>query len=99
MKGDFSRLTEVNAKRKHYNGVMKQQGRVQLDSDWNELIAIVAHQRRTRTIDTMGFCGAPIHNSGFKISHPGNGLQDLLISTGQFYAGGSVGSDRPASGG
>lgn len=65
MQGDFSRLTGRNATNNHYNAVLKQQGRVQLDSDWNELVSIVDHQRKTRTIDTIGQSGAPIHNSGF----------------------------------
>ncbi len=96
MKGDFSRLTGLKAKRKHYNGVLKQQGRVQLDSDWNELISIIAHQRKTRTIDTIGQCGAPIHSSGFQILHS-SGLNDLLISSGRFYAGGLLAETTPSS--
>lgn len=97
MKGDFSRLTGLKAKRKHYNGVLKQQGRVQLDSDWNELISIISHQRKTRTTDTIGHCGAPIHNSGYQILHPGNVLHDLLIATGRFYAGGLLCETTPSS--
>lgn len=97
MKGDFSRLTGLKAKRRHYNGVLKQQGRVQLDSDWNELISIISHQRKTRTIDTIGHCGAPIHNSGFEILHPGGGLQNLLISSGRFYAGGLLCETSPSA--
>jgi hypothetical protein len=34
MKGDFSRIRY--APEKHYTRVLKQQGRVDLDSDWNE---------------------------------------------------------------
>ena len=34
MKGDFSRLTFDPTK--HFSGVRMQQGRVQLDADWNE---------------------------------------------------------------
>ncbi|MEE9555570.1 MAG: DUF6519 domain-containing protein [candidate division Zixibacteria bacterium] len=97
MKGDFSRITGIHAKREHYNSVLKQQGRVQLDSDWNELISIAAHQRRTRTIDTIGLCGAPVHNSGFEIRHHSDVEKDLLISTGRFYAGGLLCETYPAS--
>lgn len=99
MKGDFSRITGLKAKRKHYSGLLKQQGRVQLDSDWNELIAIIAHQRGIRTIDTIGQCGAPIHDSGFEILHPGGVLlpTDLLIATGRFYAGGLLCETTPSS--
>lgn len=70
---------------------------MQLDSDWNELISIVAQQRKIRTIDTIGQCGAPIHESGFQILHPGNGLQDLLITSGRFYAGGLLCESTPGS--
>ena len=34
MKGDFSRETFDRAR--HYSAVLLQQGRVQLDADWNE---------------------------------------------------------------
>ena len=38
MKGDFSRITFDP--KKHYSRVLMQQGRVQLDADWNEQAAI-----------------------------------------------------------
>jgi hypothetical protein len=38
MKGDFSRFTFK--KEKHYSSVRMQQGRVQLDADWNEQMDI-----------------------------------------------------------
>ncbi|MHC4084373.1 MAG: DUF6519 domain-containing protein [Planctomycetota bacterium] len=88
MKGDFSRLTFK--KKKNYNGVLKQQGRVSLDADANELIDILAHQRRVRTVDVIGTCCAPLNAGGFKIRHPGDNLQDLLISTGRIYVGGQL---------
>lgn len=99
MKGDFSRITGLKAKIKHYSGLFKQQGRVQLDSDSNELISIIAHQQGVRTIDTIGQFGAPIHDSGFEILHPGGPLlpNDLLIATGRFYAGGLLCETTPSS--
>jgi hypothetical protein len=96
MKGDFSRQTGIKAARKHYSGVLKQQGRVQLDSDWNELISIIAHQRGLRTVDTIGYCGAPLHHDGFRILHR-KGLDDLLISAGRMYVGGLLCETTPAS--
>ncbi|MHC4438870.1 MAG: DUF6519 domain-containing protein [Planctomycetota bacterium] len=86
MKGDFSQLTFEKVK--NYNSVLKQQGRVSLDADANELIEILAHQRRVRTVDVIGTCCAPINAGGFKIRHPGGNPQDLLISTGRIYVGG-----------
>ena len=41
MKGDFSRETFDSVK--HFSRVLQQQGRVQLDADWNEHTAIVLH--------------------------------------------------------
>src|SRR5262249_47526855 len=82
MKGDFSRWTFKPEK--HYHGVLKQQGRVDLDSDWNEAGAIIAHRVETETIDVIGGCGAPVGNAGFVIS----GGKDLVISKGRAYVGG-----------
>ena len=76
MKGDFSQLTFEKVK--NYNSVLKQQGRVSLDADANELIEILAHQRRVRTVDVIGTCCVPINAGGFKIRHPGGNPQDLL---------------------
>ena len=45
MKGDFSRRTFDE--KKHYRRVLMQQGRVQLDSDWNEQIDINLHYFRS----------------------------------------------------
>lgn len=86
MKGDFSRKTFNEAK--NYNGVLKQQGRVSLDADANELMEILAHQQRVRTVDIIGTCCAPLNAGGFKIRHPGDSLHDLLILTGRIYVGG-----------
>ena len=41
MQGDFTRLTFDRSK--HYSSVLKQQGRVALDADWNEQVAIEHH--------------------------------------------------------
>ena len=65
MKGDFSRSTF--RQRKHYSGVRMQQGRVQLDSDWNENLDILLHRIETETIDVIGECGVPIHNAAFGV--------------------------------
>ncbi len=39
---------------KRYSGVLMQQGRVQLDSDWNEEIDILRRRLHTTTLDIMG---------------------------------------------
>lgn len=57
MKGDFSRLT-FDA-RKHFSRVLQQQGRVQLDADWNEQSAILLHYLQTLAGDLIGEHGGP----------------------------------------
>jgi len=57
MKGDFTRFTFNKDKR--YTRVLKQQGRVDLDADWNEQAAISAYQATTRVRDVIGASGAP----------------------------------------
>lgn len=66
MKGDFTRLT-FNPK-KHFSSVRMQQGRVQLDADWNEQIDIGLYRERMATRDIIGTCGAPINNPGFVLT-------------------------------
>jgi hypothetical protein len=66
MAGDFSRLTFDPAK--HYVDVLLQQGRVQLDSDWNEQQEIAAYRRERAIADQIGPHGGPEHCAGFAIS-------------------------------
>ena len=57
MKGEFSRLSFDP--RKHYAGVLQQQGRVGLDSDWNEWVEIVLGKIGRLTRDVIGEGGRP----------------------------------------
>lgn len=97
MKGDFSRITGLKAQIKHYNQIFQQQGRVQLDSDWNEFNTIISHQRQARTVDVIGQHGAPKHHGGFEIFYHSSLNNDFLISTGHFYAGGLLCETTPSS--
>jgi len=65
MKGDFSRFTFDSDR--HYTGVLMQQGRVQLDADWNEQVEINNYQRQMQAHDVIGFCGMPSEAPGFEI--------------------------------
>ncbi len=65
MKGDFSRSTFDPAK--HFSGVRMQQGRVQLDADWNENLDILRRRIESETIDVIGECGIPVHDAGFGV--------------------------------
>ena len=85
MKGDFTRFTFKPEQ--HYNGVRMQQGRVQLDTDFNEYVDIQAYLSQTATKDVIGPCGAPQADSGFEIGVSDDG-NDLTISPGRFYVDG-----------
>jgi hypothetical protein len=85
MNGDFSRLTFRPDK--HHSSVRMQQGRVQLDADWNEQVDIQLHRERTTAHDVIGHCGAPIHDAGFGITPEGN---DFMIGAGRYYVDGSL---------
>ena len=84
MKGDFSRDT-FNP-RKHYAGVLMQQGRVQLDADWNEQQGITRHRSETEAGDVVGDSGAPLHNAGFLLTTSDG--KAITIGMGRYYAGG-----------
>ncbi len=88
MKGDFSRFTFDRTKR--YAGVRMQQGRVQLDADWNEQLDIASYLRQTVTADVIGPSGAPLSNGGFEVrlgTAPG-ATGDLILSAGRYYVDG-----------
>ncbi|MCA8978317.1 MAG: hypothetical protein KDC98_26550, partial [Planctomycetes bacterium] len=65
MKGDFTRATFD--RRRHYSGVRMQQGRVQIDADWNEQIDLTRARIEIEARDLIGGCGAPMHDDGFRI--------------------------------
>jgi Family of unknown function (DUF6519) len=81
MRGDFTRNTFNRYK--HYTRVLMQQGRVQLDADWNEQVAIVRHQLRNMLADLVGPHGGPEGNSGFEIVRDAAGLTGLRGRDGQ----------------
>lgn len=83
MKGDFSRIRFNPAK--HYTAVLDQQGRVSLDADTNEQVAIDDYLGRNQTVDVIGPFGAPEHDAGFAISVSGN---EILIGAGRYYVEG-----------
>jgi hypothetical protein len=85
MKADISRSTFDP--RKHYAGVLMQQGRVQLDADWNEQQDIVRHRLRAETRDLVGDAGAPLHDAGFGIALHEESTR-VTIESGRYYVGG-----------
>ncbi len=83
MKGDFTRFTFDPTK--HYSSVRMQQGRIQLDADWNEQAEIQLYHSYITNHDVIGLCGAPKHNPGFAI---GVSSGELTIGKGRYYVGG-----------
>lgn len=88
MKGDFSRFTFDPSK--HYSGVLHQQGRVWLDSDWNEEVLERLALLQQELADVIGPAGTPAAGSGFELSPSAdpNAPDDFAISAGHCYVNG-----------
>ncbi len=88
MKGDFSRPSVDG--RHHYVGVLHQQGRVWLDSDWNADTLERLGRAQRETADVVGVCGVPEPGSAFRISpnpDPTAAPDDFFIAGGEGAAG------------
>jgi hypothetical protein len=100
MKGDFSRTTFEPER--HFKSVRMQQGRVQLDADWNEQADIGTYRVETGTADLVGACGGPLHDAAFALVLDPNELDaeekalfpkglgpgDFLLGRGRYYVDG-----------
>ncbi len=95
MQGDFSRLTFDP--RKRFTRVLMQQGRVQLDADWNEQAAILLHYIEQLAADVIGPFGGPEAALGFAIVRdPASGSASRLkIEAGRYYVDGLL-AENPA---
>ncbi|MFW6057753.1 MAG: DUF6519 domain-containing protein [Persicimonas sp.] len=93
MKADISRST-FDA-RKDYSGVRMQQGRVQVDADWNEQLDIQRHRERTARGDIIGAAGVPRNGvdweagdrGGFEVTLADSD-DELKLSPGRIYVDG-----------
>src|SRR5258708_20028994 len=85
MPGDYSRRSFE--REKHYSGVLMQQGRVQLDADWNEQWDIQQHRTRKETIDVIGSTGVPKNGESFLISISPGGTDLLILLAGVYLIG------------
>jgi hypothetical protein len=85
MTGDFSRLTFDS--RKHYTRVRMQQGRMQLDADWNEQADIVQYYLETQLHDLLGSDAGPEHGAGFALTVSANAC---WIGAGRYYVDGTL---------
>jgi uncharacterized protein DUF6519 len=91
MKADISRQTFNRLKR--FSSVVMQQGRVQLDSDWNEQAQIVTYSQRRLAADVFGPHAGPHNMLGFAIEplNPAitpEGKSDFVITPGRYYVDG-----------
>jgi len=75
-----------------YLGVVMQQGRVHLDSDWNELVAEFTRRANAGALDLVGLSGAPSTTPGaFQISvtpPDSAGNVHVTIGVGRIYVDG-----------
>jgi len=72
--------------RKDFFGLVMQQGRVQLDAEWNEWVAQLARRIQAGTLDTFGGNVVPrITPDGFRIEAAGG---NLTIGAGRMYVDG-----------
>jgi hypothetical protein len=85
--GDFTR--DTFDKTKHFSRVLMQQGRVQLDADWNEQAAIMLHYLRALAADVIGTHGGTSNSflieerlGSMTLSH------DFAIHDGHYYVDG-----------
>jgi len=84
-RGDFTRDTFYPTK--HFSRVLMQQGRVQLDADWNEQVAILLRYQRLLAADLIGPHGGP-DEFGFAIGAAIAGEEDFEIAPGHYYVDG-----------
>lgn len=85
MAGDYTKFSFKH--KNNYSGVIKQQGRVSLDSDSNELSDITDRRWRSETIDIIGKCVVPSYTpDGFRVTPTGVGIFDIGI--GRAYVDG-----------
>jgi Family of unknown function (DUF6519)/Periplasmic copper-binding protein (NosD) len=85
MAGDYTRFTFKPPR--DYSGVFKQQGRVDLDADFNELIEIIDRRWRSETLDIISHCIVPNTTpDAFLITPTAMGAFD--IGVGRMYVDG-----------
>src|SRR3989339_581595 len=84
MRGDFSR--DSFDRLKHFRRVLMQQGRVQVDADWNEQVSILLHYIQTLAADIVGPYAGPVSDCGFGITVTEK--PELLIGKGRYYVDG-----------
>lgn len=102
MKGDFTR--DTFRPERHYSQVLLQQGRVELDADWNEQGAILLHSLRLLVADLIGPHATPstadgtAASPGFQITaDPNLEAGDFGIGPGHYYVDGILCESGPGT--
>jgi hypothetical protein len=88
MKADFTGNSFNEAR--NFRRVLMQQGRVQLDADWNEQAAILLHYLQTLAADLIGPAGAPSGNAGFALQTLTSSGNDFALTAGRCYVQGML---------
>lgn len=88
MAGDYSRQT--HDPRKRFAAVLMQQGRIQIDADWNEQAAIALDRARRQARDTFGRAAVSRFSTdqAFRIGIVPGPPRDLSIAPGRMYVEG-----------
>jgi hypothetical protein len=89
MKGDFTRNTFDP--RKHFTRVLMQQGRVQLDADWNEQAAILLYYLQSLAADLIGPHAGPRR----WVSNRQRPADDFVIGQGAIMCRASCAKNEP----
>jgi hypothetical protein len=85
---------------KNYSGVVMEQGRVQLDSDWNEWLAELARRTQAGTLDILGRAVYPATTPfAFQITATtdGSGTNHVSIGPGRMYVDGLLAENHGAA--
>jgi hypothetical protein len=85
-RGDFTR--DTFAPPYHFSRVLMQQGRVQLDADWNEQVSILLHLARRLAADLLGQHAGIAGAFAIDPVKTGGQLTDLDIAPGHYYVDG-----------
>src|SRR5262249_14229321 len=96
MGSDRARVS--NDPRQEYRSVVMQQGRVTLEADFNEEVAIAGEELLEETLDIVGPSGTPNDDEGYLVTPLSTPPFDFSISQGTMYVGG-LRVSTPAPGG
>ncbi|HYU71230.1 MAG TPA: DUF6519 domain-containing protein [Ktedonobacteraceae bacterium] len=86
---NITNILKASTQKRNFSRVLKQQGRVDLDADWNELVDILLYQQRTALTDIIGPHAGPADAVGFAIIDVGKPYT-VGIGKGRYYVDGML---------